>query len=186
MNNYSALESVAPGLFAEGKVRSELLITPELFQQHLDVATALPKNITKVTALFNDDSVVISAEVSHRMALIMNGEKEFVFTIHIDEFHLSEERSNCSITLDGDIPERGEQFVGQIVVSFIEDLVIFLLMGKRERFASRYTESLFSWPSVTVDLSTIEEVGDIENWEGIQIALNSVTSKGILLEISEP
>ncbi len=182
--NTTELESIAPGLFEDGHLRSELLITPELFQQHLDVVTALPKNITSVSVSFDNGQIDIVAHLTRRMVLFMDIPAVLSFTIMINEFHLSGELAICSIVLNGDISERAQHFVTQIVVSFIEDLVIFLLKGERVRYASRYTESIMDWPRVTVDLSSIEEVADIEEWGSITVINDSVSSKGIKLAIS--
>lgn len=192
MEKKQCLEELAPGLFEDGTLRKELLITPELLQTHLDVFNALPRNVKSLSAATHDGYVTITAEVSRRLTLFLNVPKQLVFTVSIEEFYLTSEKRKCVITLDGPVAERGHNFVVQLAVTLVEDLLIFLLMGKRVRFASRYTTSVLEWPRVEVDLDSIEEICEItdsldngELWDLVHINSAIVDVDGVRIPISE-
>lgn len=182
------LQKVAPGLFESEKVREELWISPELFQEHLDIAAALPRNVRKLSAVCHNGYITVTAEVTQKLRLFLNLPEQVVFTVSIEEFILSKDKRRCILKLDGPIAERGRSFVVQLAVTLVEDLVIFLLRGKRERFANLFTESMFEWPLVEVNLDKITEVEEVESedphvWDYITISNATVSQSGITVSL---
>lgn len=181
-------ELIAPGLFENGKIRDELRISPELFQEHLEIAAALPRNVTKLSAVCHDGYITVTAEVTQKLRLFLNLPEKVVFTVSIEEFTLSHETRQCLLKLDGPIADRGKSFVVQLAVTLVEDLVIFLLRGKRERFADQFTESRFEWPLVEVNLGKISEVEEVESedpdlWNYITISNAMISENGISISL---
>lgn len=191
MDSLKRLEELAPGLFHNGVLRDELLITPDLLQTHLDVISALPRNVKSLSAATHRGYVTVTAEVSHRLTLFLNVPQELVFTVSIEEFVLTSEMRRCVLKLHGPVAERGHNFIVQLAVTLVEDLLIFLLMGKRVRFASRYTASFLEWPRVEVDLDSIEEICEITDtleggklWDLANITTASVDVDGVRIPIA--
>lgn len=191
MDSIQRLEELAPGLFEDGNMRDELLITPDLLQTHLDVIPALPRNVKSLSAATHHGYVTVTAEVSRRLTLFLNVPQQLVFTVSIEEFTLTSEKRRCVLKLDGPVAERGHNFIVQLAVTLVEDLLIFLLMGKRVRFASHYTASVLEWPQVEVDLDSIEEICEITEtleggklWDLANIISAAIDEDGVRIPIA--
>ncbi len=162
MDNIELLQNLAPGLFKNGELIEELIISPELFMEHLNVASALPRNVKHLSAENHDGYLMVSAQVSRRLSQFLNVPQELVFSVSIEKFCLTSVKRQCVLKLDGFV-NGGHNFAVQLAVTLVEDLLIFMLMGSRVRFASRYTSSKVEWPRVEIDLDTIEEIAEITN-----------------------